>query len=91
MPTDEDSPEQIIMEANIREFGHKISMICALETGGKITSDEAYTRIKANWKHLKASRKNLLTDPPPPAGIMRFRASFNPVCIFPISHDPITT
>ena len=33
--------EQILMEANIREFGHTISLICALETGGKITSERS--------------------------------------------------
>ena len=55
------------MEANIREFGHRISMICALETGGKITSDEAYARIKENWKLLKSSRKNLLDGDNPPS------------------------
>ena len=43
MASEDLSPEQIIMEANIREFGHRISMICALETGGKITSDEEPT------------------------------------------------
>jgi len=54
------SPEELILEANIREFGHTISLICALETGGKITADEAYALIKKTWKELKVSRKNLL-------------------------------
>lgn len=47
------------MEANIREFGHTISLICALETGGKISSEEAYALIKKTWKELRASRKML--------------------------------
>ncbi|WP_206293449.1 DUF7219 family protein [Humisphaera borealis] len=53
------SPEELLMEANIREFGHTISLICALETGGKITSDEAYTLIKKTWRELKESRNML--------------------------------
>jgi len=57
------SPEEIIMEANIREFGHRISMICALEAGGKISAKEAYKRIKQHYKELKASKKNLLDAP----------------------------
>jgi hypothetical protein len=59
--------EQIIMEANIKEFGHRISLICALETGGKISSEEAYARIKQTWKELKVSRKGLLGDKHPPS------------------------
>jgi len=35
-------------------------MICALETGGKMTAEEAYAAIKVNWKKLDASRKIFL-------------------------------
>ncbi len=66
MSEDDFSAERLIMEANIREFAYKISMICALEVGGKITTDEAYHRIKENWKQLKESRKNLIEENPPP-------------------------
>lgn len=62
MPDQDFSPETLIMEANIREFAYSISMICALETGGKMTAEEAYAAIKANWKKLDASRKNLMGD-----------------------------
>jgi transcriptional regulator with AAA-type ATPase domain len=54
------SLEQALMNANIREFGHTISLICALESGGKITPDEAYRLIKKTWQELKLSRKSLL-------------------------------
>ena len=53
------SVERVIMEANIREFGHSISLICALETGGKISPEEAYRLIKKTWHDLKLSRKSL--------------------------------
>jgi transcriptional regulator with AAA-type ATPase domain len=53
------SVERVIMEANIREFGHSISLICALETGGKISPEEAYRLIKKTWQELKVSRKAL--------------------------------
>ena len=54
------SPEQLLLEANIREFGHTISLICALEAGGKISSSEAFALIKKTWNELKASRKSLM-------------------------------
>jgi len=59
------SPEKLIMDANIKEFGYRISMICALESGGKITQEEAYLRIKETWHSLKSSRQNLREDAPP--------------------------
>ena len=62
MSEHEFSPEQIIMEANIREFGHTISLICALETGGKISAEEAFALIKKTWQELKSSRKGLLGE-----------------------------
>ncbi|EAW33527.1 hypothetical protein [Lyngbya sp. PCC 8106] len=53
------SPEHLVFNANIQEFAHKVNYICGLETNGKITPDEAYHRIKALWKQLKSSKKNL--------------------------------
>lgn len=54
------SPEEALLDANIREFGHTISLICALESGGKMSADEAFAMIKKTWKDLKTSRKSLL-------------------------------
>jgi len=65
MPEPGFSPEEVLLDANIREFGHTISLICALESGGKITADEAFTMIKKTWSELKTSRKSLLGDRPP--------------------------
>ena len=53
------SPEQVLMDANIREFGQAISLICALEMGGKITPEEAYTLIRKTWRELQQSRRLL--------------------------------
>jgi len=65
MSEEEFSPEEVLLEANIREFSHTVSLICALETGGKITVDEAYNLIKQTWNELAISRKNLLADKKP--------------------------
>ena len=56
------TPENLAFNSNLQEFAQKISIICNLETNGKITSEDAYKQIKALWKVLKASKKEFL-DP----------------------------
>ena len=56
------TPERLVFNANLQEFANKVSLICNLETGGKITSEDAYGRIKRLWKDLKASKKSLLDE-----------------------------
>jgi hypothetical protein len=51
--------EEMLFEANLREFANQVGIICGLESGGKISQTEAYDRIKELWKQLKRSRKNL--------------------------------
>lgn len=58
--------EHLIFNANLQEFSHKVGYITALETSGKLSSDEAYKQIKALWKELKRSRKELLIGKEPP-------------------------
>jgi hypothetical protein len=53
------TPEKLIFNANLQDFAQRIGIICGLETGGKITSEEAYREIKKLWKALKESWKNL--------------------------------
>ena len=60
------TPEQLAFNANLQEFAQRIGLICALETGGKIQSLEAYTQIKQLWKELKQSKDQLLDRPDPP-------------------------
>lgn len=62
------TPQNLAFNANLQEFASRVSYICNLETGGKISTLEAYTEIKQLWKDLKRSKQNLLSDhqPPPP-------------------------
>jgi len=53
------TPENLVFNANLQEFAHKISYICNLETAGKISTEEAYSQVKALWKELKQSKKQL--------------------------------
>lgn len=52
-------PENLVFNANLQEFSQRISYICCLETGGKLTPEESYREIRSLWKQLKKSRKQL--------------------------------
>lgn len=56
------TPQNLAFNANLQEFAQRVALICALETGGKISSSEAYDDIKKLWKDLKSSKKSLLKD-----------------------------
>jgi hypothetical protein len=53
------TPENLMFNANLQEFSHRVSIICALETGGKISAQEAYTQITELWQQLERSKQNL--------------------------------
>jgi hypothetical protein len=52
-------PENLVFNANLQEFAQRIGYVCNLETGGKISSAQAYHQIKDLWKQLKQSKKAL--------------------------------
>jgi hypothetical protein len=60
------TPEHLAFNANLQEFAQRVSMLCSLETAGKIPPEQTYKEIKKMWKELKASKKSLLNDPPRP-------------------------
>jgi hypothetical protein len=55
------TPENLMFNANLQEFSHRVSIICSLETGGKISSQEAYLQIEELWQQLDHSKRNLFT------------------------------
>lgn len=59
------TPENLAFNSNLQEFAQKVSILCSLETGGKIPPYDAYTEIKRLWKQLKESKEALLDQPPP--------------------------
>ncbi|MEM1211796.1 MAG: hypothetical protein AAGI68_05790 [Planctomycetota bacterium] len=63
--TSDPSPEAMIFGENLDEFAARVANICALEAGGHIPQMEAYRRIKALYKQLRTSKRNLLTPEPP--------------------------
>ncbi|MBD2731100.1 hypothetical protein H6G96_33495 [Nostoc sp. FACHB-892] len=60
-------PENLVFNANLQEFAQKVGYITCLETSGKLSPDEAYKQIKALWKQLKHSKKELGIAQEPPA------------------------
>jgi hypothetical protein len=56
------SPQNLAFNQNLQEFSSQIGIIVGLETGGKLTAKEAYSRIKKLFKELKASKKGLLEE-----------------------------
>ena len=56
------SPNNLAFNANLQEFAQKVSYICGLENNGKITTEEAYDRIRKLWHQLKNSKRQLLDN-----------------------------
>jgi hypothetical protein len=52
-------PENLIFNANLQEFAHRVSLICGLETNGKLSPEESFDQIEGLWKQLKRSKKAL--------------------------------
>jgi hypothetical protein len=67
--------DQIVFEANLREFAQSVGLICGLEAGGQISQEEAYQRIRDLWKKLKRSKKNLHIGAPEPDADQQDEAS----------------
>ncbi|MDC0835324.1 hypothetical protein AY599_02725 [Leptolyngbya valderiana BDU 20041] len=52
-------PEVLLFDANLQEFAQRVSFISNLETGGKLSPEEAYIQVRELWKQLKQSSKDL--------------------------------
>ncbi|HEY9649547.1 MAG TPA: hypothetical protein V6C95_02710 [Coleofasciculaceae cyanobacterium] len=52
-------PENLDFHRNLQEFAQRISYICNLETNGKLSSDEAYQKIKELWEQVERSKPQL--------------------------------
>jgi hypothetical protein len=53
------SPESLAFNANLQEFATRVSFVAGLHTGGKLSSGEAYDRLKSLWHELKRSKKHM--------------------------------
>lgn len=53
------SPQNLTFNANLQEFAARVNMLCGLETGGKISPDDAYQQIHQLWQALADSYSTL--------------------------------
>jgi hypothetical protein len=52
-------PENLVFNANLQEFSNRVTLLCNLETNGKLSPEETYREIKSLWKQLKQSKRAL--------------------------------
>ncbi|MBD2629806.1 DUF7219 family protein [Trichormus variabilis] len=51
--------ENVAFNAQLQDFSQRVNYICGLQTGGKLSSEEAYKQIQLLWKHLKMTKKKI--------------------------------
>ncbi len=54
-------PQDLVFNANLQEFSQRVSYICALETNGKLTPNEAVQQLRSLWHQLQQSHQQLGT------------------------------
>jgi hypothetical protein len=59
------SPERLVFHQNLETFADRVGVIVALQANGKLSQDQAYSRIRSLWKELKISKGNLLDGSDP--------------------------
>ena len=52
-------PGNLMFNSNLQEFAQRIGFISSLHTGGKMTSEEAFSQIADLWHALETSKANL--------------------------------
>lgn len=55
-------PSAVVFDANLQEFAQKVTYLCSLENGGNLSQGDAYNQIKALWKQLRQSKRELGID-----------------------------
>jgi hypothetical protein len=53
------TPANLAFNANLQEFSHQVSLIVALETGGKLSPQAAYAQIEELRTMLYRSKQQL--------------------------------
>ena len=53
--------EYLEFNAQLQDFSQRVNYISGLQTGGKLSSEDAYKQIHILWKQLKMSKKKILS------------------------------
>jgi hypothetical protein len=57
------TPAHLVFNANLQEFAQRAGIIASLETAGKLSAGEAYSKIELLWKQLTSSMQELGVEP----------------------------
>ncbi len=44
--------EQLLRHKNLQNFGHRVSILSSLATGGKISLEDAFEKMNTLWEEL---------------------------------------
>ncbi|WP_193196957.1 hypothetical protein [Nostoc sp. MG11] len=51
--------EYLVFNAHLQDFSQRVNYICSLQTGSKLSPEQAYKQIHVLWKQLKSAKKQL--------------------------------
>lgn len=54
------TPENLVFNANLQEFAHRVSYICELVANDQISPQEALTQVEVWFEALERSQQQLL-------------------------------
>jgi hypothetical protein len=52
-------PENLVFNANLQEFSHRVSLITSLQSNGKLSPEESFQQIESLWHKLETSKDQL--------------------------------
>jgi pyruvate/oxaloacetate carboxyltransferase len=53
--------EYLEFNTQLQDFSQRVDYICGLQSGGKLSPEDAYKQIQILWKKLKVAKKKILT------------------------------
>lgn len=53
------TPAAFLFNANLQEFAQRVSIICSLQTGGKLSPTEAFQQLESLWHQLQVATEQL--------------------------------
>jgi pyruvate/oxaloacetate carboxyltransferase len=53
--------EYLEFNTQLQDFSQRVNYICGLQSGGKLSPEDAYKQIQTLWKQLKIAKKKILT------------------------------
>lgn len=53
------TPANLAFDSNLQEFAQRVAYICSLETSGKISPDDAHSRIRELYEDLTRTHQGL--------------------------------